>query len=60
MLSWRGLILGDGNFWGSGLQPQKVIVSPTDLEVRLRPNGIERLVLELRPEPAKEAAEVTT
>jgi hypothetical protein len=21
MLSWRGLILGDGNFWGSGLQP---------------------------------------
>ena len=39
---------------------EKVIVSPTDLEVRLRPNGIERLVLELRPEPAKEAAEVTT
>ena len=38
---------------------EKVIVSPTDLEVRLRPNGIERLVLELRPEPAKEAAEVT-
>ena len=38
---------------------EKVIVSPTDLEVRLRPNGIEQLVLELRPEPAKEAAEVT-
>ncbi len=37
---------------------EKVIVSPTDLEVRLRPNGIERLVLELRPESAKEAAEV--
>jgi site-specific DNA recombinase len=37
---------------------EKVIVSPTDLEVRLRPNGIERLVLELRPEPATEAAEV--
>jgi len=37
---------------------EKVIFSPTDLEVRLRPNGIERLVLELRPEPAKEAAEV--
>lgn len=39
---------------------EKVIVSSTDLEVRLRPNGIERLVLELRPESAKEAAEVTT
>ena len=38
---------------------EKVIVSPTDLEVRLRPNGIEQLVLELRPEPATEAAEVT-
>jgi hypothetical protein len=37
---------------------EKVIVSPTDLEVRLRPNGIERLVLELRTESAKEAAEV--
>jgi site-specific DNA recombinase len=31
---------------------EKVIVSPNDLEVRLRANGIERLVLELRPEPA--------
>ncbi len=29
---------------------EKVIVSPNDLEVRLRANGIERLVLELRPE----------
>ena len=28
---------------------EKVIVSPNDLEVRLRANGIERLVLELRP-----------
>ncbi|WP_209315384.1 hypothetical protein [Haematospirillum sp. H1815] len=37
---------------------EKVIVSPTDLEVRLRPSGIERLVPELRPEPANEAAEV--
>ena len=27
---------------------EKVIVSPNDLEVRLRANGIERLVLELR------------
>lgn len=30
---------------------EKVIVSPNDLEVRLRANGIERLVLELSPEP---------
>ena len=29
---------------------EKVIVSPNDLEVRLRANGIERLVLELRPD----------
>jgi hypothetical protein len=28
---------------------EKVIVSPTDLEVRLRANGIECLVRELRP-----------
>jgi len=38
---------------------EKVIVSPNDLEVRLRANGIERLVLELRPdraEPKREAA----
>ena len=28
---------------------EKVIVSPTDLEVRLRANGIERVVLELQP-----------
>jgi hypothetical protein len=28
---------------------EKVIVSPSDLEVRLRANGIERVVLELRP-----------
>lgn len=28
---------------------EKVIVSPNDIELRLRANGIERLVLELRP-----------
>ena len=32
---------------------EKVIVSPNDLEIRLRANGIERLVLELRPERAE-------
>jgi len=31
---------------------EKVIVSPNDIELRLRANGIERLILELRPEPA--------
>lgn len=36
---------------------EKVIVSPNDLEVRLRANGIERLVLELRPEPAEQTEE---
>lgn len=36
---------------------EKVIVSPNDLEVRLRANGIERLVLELRPAPAEQQAE---
>jgi len=36
---------------------EKVIVSPTDLEVRLRANGIERLVLELRPEPVEQQVE---
>lgn len=30
---------------------EKVIVSPNDLEVRLRANGIERLVLEMSPKP---------
>ena len=30
---------------------EKVIVSPNDLEVRFRPNGIEVLALELQPEP---------
>lgn len=29
------------------------------VKVCLRPNGIARLVIELRPEPAKEAAEVS-
>jgi len=37
---------------------EKVIVSPNDLEVRLRANGIERLVLELRPEPVDQPEEV--
>ena len=33
---------------------EKVIVSPNDLEVRLRANGIERLVLELQPAGAEQ------
>jgi site-specific DNA recombinase len=39
---------------------EKVIVSPNDLEVRLRANGIERLALEMRQESvtAREPAEV--
>lgn len=36
---------------------EKVIVSPNDIEVRLRANGIERLVLELRPEPVEQTEE---
>ena len=36
---------------------EKVIVSPTDLEVRLRANGIERVVLDLRQEPAERRQE---
>ena len=36
---------------------EKVIVSPNDLEVRFRPNGIEVLALELQPEPAAETVE---
>jgi hypothetical protein len=36
---------------------EKVIVSPDDLEVRFRPNGIEVLALELQPEPAAETVE---
>lgn len=36
---------------------EKVIALPNDLEVWLRANGIERLVLELRPELANQAAE---
>jgi site-specific DNA recombinase len=36
---------------------EKVIVSPDDLEVRFRPNGIEVLALELQPEPDREALE---
>ena len=35
----------------------KVIVSPNDIEVRFRPNGIEVLALELRPEPTPETLE---
>jgi site-specific DNA recombinase len=34
-----------------------VIVSPDDLEVRFRSNGIEVLALELQPEPDREAVE---
>ncbi len=33
------------------------MTAPNDLEVRLRANGIERLVLELRPEPADQKEE---
>ncbi len=36
---------------------EKVIVSPNDIEVRLRANGIERLALELRPERAESTRE---
>ena len=36
---------------------EKVIVSPDDLEVRFRPNGIEVLALELQPEPADATVE---
>ena len=36
---------------------EKVIVSPNDLEVRLRANGIERLVLELKPAGADQPEE---
>jgi len=36
---------------------EKVIVSPNDLEVRLRANGIERLVLELQPAGAPQPEE---
>jgi hypothetical protein len=36
---------------------EKVIVSPSDLEVRFRPNGIEVLALELQPESAAEDVE---
>jgi hypothetical protein len=37
---------------------EKVIVSPNDLEVRLRANGIERVVLELQPASANQSEEV--
>ena len=37
---------------------EKVIVSPTDLEVRLRANGIEQVVLDRRPESADRRQEV--
>ncbi|SFM13896.1 recombinase family protein [Nitrosomonas communis] len=36
---------------------EKVIVSPNGLEVRLRSNGIERLVLEMSPEPIAQQEE---
>lgn len=35
----------------------RVIVSPNDLEVRLRANGIERLVLKLQPAGVAQPAE---
>ena len=38
---------------------EKVIVSPNDLEVRLRANGIERLVLELQPAGAAQPEEAS-
>ena len=37
---------------------EKVIVSPNDLEVRLHPNGIERVVLDLQPKLIGRCAEV--
>jgi site-specific DNA recombinase len=36
---------------------ERVVVSPNDLEVRFRPNGIEVLVMELQPEPVAETVE---
>ncbi len=39
------------------LMVEKVIVSPNDLEVRLRANGIERLVLELQPTDVRQIEE---
>jgi hypothetical protein len=36
---------------------EKVIVSPNDLELRLRANGIERLALEMRPESIEQPEE---
>ena len=35
---------------------ERVIVSPTDIELRLRASGISRLAIELRPQPAEECA----
>ena len=35
---------------------EKVIVSPRDMEIRLRANGIEELAIELRPAVPDEAA----
>lgn len=39
---------------------EKVIVSPNDLEVQLRANGIERLVLEMHPKPIAQQEETLT
>ena len=36
---------------------EQVIVSPQDLEVRFRPNGLQALARELRPQPTAEARE---
>ncbi len=38
---------------------EKVIVSPNEIQVRLRTNGIERLVLELQPDPSVAQVEET-
>lgn len=37
---------------------EKVIISPNDLEVRLRANGIESLLLELQPTPVQAESEM--
>ena len=36
---------------------ERVIVSPNDLEVRFRPNGLQVLARELRPPPTPEVRE---
>ncbi|HMN20566.1 MAG TPA: hypothetical protein PKA16_04145 [Ottowia sp.] len=41
----------------AALLVEKAIVSPNDIKVRLRANGIERLPPELRPEPVQQGAD---